>query len=277
MEKPMNKACLKFLLIISCGLLTACARPQTINQLTELTPEKEFNYSSNYECIYSKTLTNVVAVPFVSGADAFLDRDKERAWFSTHFSLLLIKNEGEKGTNIQLFRHKRGAAFGHLNDVVEYLANDPCKKETNNIILEPETRSMAKVFFYRVGNGKHFSPKGLHVYCNGKELSELNNYQYSSHSFKPDKYSFSAKWDLMKKPLFEGINLGKKTIEIDLKPGEMYFINYKIIQDYQKTSSTERQSIIGKILSNKHMESANFVQEARNVALQKLKLCKPAK
>jgi hypothetical protein len=265
----VKEVCRGILLLLTCSFLAGCATPQTPNQLLTLPPEKESTSSGSFECLYSR------ALDYRNQSDAFISRDEEKAWFSTAFALILIKQTNPQNSKIELFRHSTGKFFGHLDNIFTYLQSSKCDT-TNNNISNPIDPEMARVFFYRVGDGKFFGPSGVYVYEQGKRISELNSYRYSTHFFKPGAYRFSAKWDLMRKPLFEGIDLGEKTLEINLKAGETYFINYKITQDFERTNPAEQQSLLGKILSKPHMESVEFILEADDVGRKKVAVCRPA-
>lgn len=132
---------------------------------------------------------------------------------------------------------------------------------------------VALVYFYRVGN-QYAAKAGLvSITANDVEIFKVVDRGYTWFYLEPGDYTFNAEWSWLEKPLFEAGLYDAKKMALTIKPGETYYLNYRVNEI--GSSAYDKFGLYGKMLEPRSKDaSVEIVQEDKLTAIKKLQSCR---
>lgn len=132
---------------------------------------------------------------------------------------------------------------------------------------------VALIYFYRVGN-QYASKHGMvNIYANDVRIFKVVNKGYTWFYLEPGEYTFKAKWSWDEKPLFESGLYDTKKLTLSIKPGEVYYLNYRVNEVGK--SSYDEFGLFGKMAEPRSKEaSVEIVQEDELTGINNLHSCR---
>ncbi len=129
------------------------------------------------------------------------------------------------------------------------------------------------VYFYRVGNQNASKHGMVNIYANDVKIFKVIDKCYTWFYLEPGEYTFKAEWSWDEKPLFEAGLYDTKKLTLNIKPGEVYYLNYRVNEVGK--SSYDEFGLYGKMLEPRSKEaSVEIVQEDKFTATNNLHKCR---